>query len=83
MMMIQDLSEAPWHVRDILSDIDDKYDFWKGIVEYVVSDHTPVRRKRVKEKDIPYMTVELKQAIRDKRKYAFSSQRTVPRRILN
>ena len=70
----QDLSEAPWHVGDIFSDSDDKYDYWKGLVEYVVNDHAPIRRKRGREKDIPYMTVEWKQAIRNKRKYAIRNE---------
>ena len=38
---------------DILSDIDDKHDYWKGLVEYVVDDHAHIRRKRVRGKDIP------------------------------
>lgn len=42
---------AIWHGRDIFSNIDDKYDYWKGPVEYV--HYAPVRRKRVREKYIP------------------------------
>lgn len=62
--------EAPWHTGDISSNIDDKYDYWKGLVENVVNDHAPIRRKRVRQKDILYIMVEWKQAIRNMRKYA-------------
>lgn len=50
--------------------MDDQYDYWKGLFESVVDQHAPTKKKRVREKDIPYMTPEWKQAIRDKRKFA-------------
>ena len=77
-LLSRDLSYAPWHVGDIFSDVDDKYDYWKCLFDRVVDDHAPITEKRVREKDIPYMTSEWKQAIRNKRKYAiqFSKNRT-------
>ena len=27
----QDLLHAPWHVAEIFSDVDDKYDYWNGL----------------------------------------------------
>ena len=49
-----------------------------GLFDSIADDHVPIKRKRVREKDIPYMTLEWKQAIRNKRKYAilFSNNRT-------
>ena len=40
--------------------------------------HAPIKKKRVREKDIPYMTQEWKRALRNKRKYAkkFAEDRT-------
>ena len=77
-LLNRDLSYAPWHVKHIFTDIDDKYDCWKGLVDSVVDDHAPITKIRVREKDIPYMTPEWKQAIRNKKKYAvqFSKNRT-------
>ena len=66
----RDLLEAPWHVSDIFTDIDDKYDFWNGLIESVLNEHAPIKKKLVQEKDIPYMTLEWKNAIHKKRKYA-------------
>ena len=50
------------------------YDFWSGLLESVV-----IRKKLVQEKDIAYVTLEWKNAIRNKRKYAivFSKNRTL------
>ena len=38
--------------------------------ESVVDEHAPTKKKRVSENDIPHMTPEWKQAIRNKRKFA-------------
>ena len=74
----QDLLEAPWHVAEVFDDIDDKYVYWNGLLESVLNEHVPLRRKIVCDKDIPYMTLAWKKAIRNKRKYAvqFSKNRT-------
>ena len=76
-LLNRDLSYAPWHVGCIFTDVDDKYNYWKCLFDSVVDNHAPIT-KRVREKDIPYMTPEWKQAIRNKRKYAiqFSKSRT-------
>ena len=66
----RDLIEAPWDVGDIFSNSGEKYDYWKALFESIVDKHAPMRKKTVREKDIPYMTAEWKQAIRNKRKYA-------------
>ena len=41
-----------------------------GLISYVVDVHAPLRKKRVREIDVPYMTLEWKNAIRRKKKYA-------------
>ena len=64
-LLNQDLITAPWHVASIFDDIDDKYGYWNGLFE-----HAPIKRKRVRINDVPYMTKEWKIAIRNKRKYA-------------
>lgn len=66
----RDLIDAPWYVGDIFSNSDEKYDYWRALFESIVDKHAPMKKKRVREKDIPYMTAEWKQAIRNKRKYA-------------
>ena len=77
-LLNKDLLDAPWHVGEIFNDVDDMFDFWTGLTEFVIDVHAPIRRKRVRGKDIPYMTPEWKKAIRDKRKFAikFAKERT-------
>lgn len=59
-----------WQVGEILNDIDDRVDYWNGLVRNVVDAHAPLRKKRVWEIDLPHMTLDWKNAIRRKRKYA-------------
>lgn len=66
----EELANAPWQVGEIFNDIDDRVDYWNGLITYVVDAHAPLRKKRVREIDVPYMTLEWKNAIRRKRKYA-------------
>ena len=77
-LLNQDLITAPWHVASIFDDIDDKYDYWNGLFESIVNEHAPIKRKRVRKNDVPYMTKDWKIAIRNKRKYAvrFAKNRT-------
>ena len=57
-LLNQDLITAPWHVASIFDDIDDKYDYWNGLFESIVNEHAPIKRKRVRKNDVPYMTKE-------------------------
>ncbi|XP_028405238.1 uncharacterized protein LOC114527742 [Dendronephthya gigantea] len=66
----RDLAAAPWHVGEIFSNVNNQYDYWKGLLKSMVDLHAPIQKKRVRERDIPYMTPEWKQAIRNKRKFA-------------
>jgi hypothetical protein len=79
----QDLLEAPWQVAEVFDYIDDKYVYWNGLLESVLNEHVPLRRKIVRDKDITYMTMAWKKAIRNKRKYAFNFLKTVHKKILN
>ena len=66
----EELNNAPWQVGEIFNDIADRVDYWNGLVSYVVDAHAPLRKKRVREINVPYMTLDWKNAIRRKRKYA-------------
>ncbi len=44
--------------------------FFYKLVGPIIGKHLPVKRMRVREKDVPYMTMECKKAIRKKRRYA-------------
>lgn len=46
------LLDALWHVSAIVVDIDDEYDYWGGLLESVLNEHAPLKRKRVHKKDL-------------------------------
>ena len=54
----EDQINAPCHVSDIFTCAGDKYDYWRGLFESVANQHAPIKMKRVREKDIPYITQE-------------------------
>lgn len=52
------LSVAPWHVGEIFSEVDDKAYYWQLLMKGIVDEHTPMKRMRVRERDVPHMTTE-------------------------
>ena len=69
-LLTDDLSNTSWHVGDIFTEIDDRIDYWKGLMNYIINYHAPTRRKRMWENDVPYMTSDWKKAFRKKRLFA-------------
>ena len=64
----ESLSMAPWHVGEIFDEIDDQAYYWSTLLRNVVDDQLPLKKMRVRDKDVPYMTTGWKQAIRAKRR---------------
>ena len=64
------LAKCPWHVGDIFTDMDDRIDFWNSLANHTIDYHAPIKRKRIRENDVPYMTKDWKNAIRNKKKFA-------------
>ena len=62
------LEVAPWHVGEIFDDIDDQVNFHNGLLNNILDEFAPCKRMKVRDKDVPYMTTQWKQAIRAKRK---------------
>ena len=79
---LKDLDYVPWHVGEIFDSADDQHYFWQKMADDVINEHAPIKkmrvRVRVREKDVPFMTLQWKKAIRNKRKYAriFSKERS-------
>ena len=63
---------------EIFDDLDDAYDYWRNLFDSIANEHAPMRKKRVRERDVCFMSKEWKAAIRNKRKYAiqFAKDRT-------
>ena len=69
-MFNEELTNGPWWVMNIFDTMEDKWNYWKALFNSILETHTPMRKMRVRQVDVPYMTMEWKQAIRRKRKYA-------------
>ena len=69
-LLTDDLSNTPWHMGDIFTEIDHRIDYWNGLMNYITNYHAPTRRKRMRGNDVPYMTSDWKKAIRKKRLFA-------------
>ena len=67
----RDIKESMCELKlDNTKPIDEQYKLWYTEVINVLDNHMPLTRMRVREKDVPYITTEWKQAIRKKRKFA-------------
>ena len=62
------LSSAPWHVGQLFDDVDDQVYVWNALMNNILDEVAPVKKMRVRDKDVPYMTSHWKSAIRAKRK---------------
>lgn len=62
------LSSAPWHIGQLFDEVDDQVYVWNLLINDILDEVTPVKRMRVRDKDVPFMTPEWKRAIRAKRK---------------
>ena len=58
----ESLSMAPWHVGEIFDEIDDQAYYWSTLLRNVVDDQLPLKKMRVRDKDVPYMATGWKQA---------------------
>lgn len=36
---------AAWHVMDIFESLEEKCDYWHGLLNYVIDEHIPVKKK--------------------------------------
>jgi hypothetical protein len=60
---IADLSQAPLHVSNIFDDVDDQIWFHNTLVRDVIDEHAPLKQKKLKCSQVPYMNSELRKAI--------------------
>ena len=65
-----DLSYAPFHVSEIVDDIDDIYWFTENLISGVINDHAPFKRKRMPARPVSFMNSELRKEIHKKSMYS-------------
>lgn len=51
----ENLRTAPWNVSEIFDSVDDSYDYWNTLFSTVLDEHLPVKRMKVRAKDVPHM----------------------------
>ena len=59
----QSLSSAPFAVAEIFDDVNDAYHFTQSLMNEIINEHAPLKQKRIKHKQVPYMNSELRKAI--------------------
>jgi len=60
---INDLNSVPWENLDNLENPDDMWNTWKKSFLSVLDSHAPIKRKRIRNKTSPWMTIDLRKAI--------------------
>ena len=63
---LHDLSNTPWSIIESANDVDDAVFLWEGLFNSVANDHAPIKSKRVKGKQTPWLTNKLLEIRRDR-----------------
>ena len=50
-----DLSQAPFWVMECVEDVDDQYFIFENLLKDVINDYAPLKTKRKKAKEVPFM----------------------------
>ena len=58
-------------------------DQWRNLFDSVANEHAPMRKKRVRKRDVCFMSKEWEAAIRNKRKYPSNLRKTSYQKTLN
>ncbi len=58
-----DLAQAPFHVGEIFEDYDDMYYFNETLMRDIIDSHAPVKYRKIKHNNVPYMNNELRKCI--------------------
>lgn len=59
----------PWHVGEMFESVDDSYYHWTSLLNTIFK-HMPVKRMKVRAKDVPYMTPAWTKATRAKCRFS-------------
>ena len=59
-----DLQLAPWSVCTVFDDVDDQCYVWYTLFMEIADLHTPLKTKRCKKRQVPWMSAEIKELVR-------------------
>ena len=63
---IKDLKETDWNMVDLNGDVDPAVEMWNTLFTDVANRHAPIKKNRIKGAKTPWMTSDLKNAMRDR-----------------
>ena len=66
----EELSLAPWHVGEVFDLLDDSYAYWETLLKDIVDEYLPIKQMKVRDNDVPCMTMDWKNASRAKRRFS-------------
>lgn len=72
--LVGTLRSAPWHDMKMLNGMDDKWTFWCEIFCRVVDYFAPLRKVRIRDKSLPWITQEVRALMRKRNFYLRKAQ---------
>ena len=63
---LKDLNYVPWSIIESTNDVNDALHLWESLFKSVADDHAPMKTKRVKGKQSPWITKKLLEIRRDR-----------------
>lgn len=67
--LIEDLNCTPFYISNTFDDIDDVYWAWNKMYNDVIDDHIPLKKVKLKGKQVPFMNREMRTAIRLRKQF--------------
>ena len=75
---MHDLSEVPWSIIESVTDTDDAVFLWESLYKGVADEHAPIKTKRVKGKQTPWVITRLLEIRRDRDYYRKKLKHLIP-----
>ena len=70
------LVSAPWQVMDSMPDIDDRWEFWKRMLWEIIDSHIPLKKARVRDKSLPWISHEIRALMRARSYYCTKAKKS-------
>ena len=61
--LLEELKRVPWDSAYIFEDVDDLWDHWAKLYCQVLDKHAPLKKKRIRGDQLPWITPELQREI--------------------
>ena len=61
--LLEELRRVPWDSAYIFEDVDDLWDYWAKLYCQVLDKHAPLKKKRIIDDQLPWITPELQREI--------------------